>query len=192
MYTWTHHLYCVFTYIYSLLIEKGIGVRQNISSFRVFLCTFVQRSLHFLVSFPFLFLFIELSILQYFPHGLFCTLDFICFLNWELHHFAFVFIYLFFSDCPPPPLLKRSAIYCFLSRICNQGNFEHCMILCWIYSNSVRKSHFLKYIIRFTSLTCVLGEAFRCHVHHFHCLPKASAKKLKLVKILHSELNLIM
>jgi hypothetical protein len=33
-------LYQVFTYIYSLLIKKGIYDNQNISSFRVFLCDF--------------------------------------------------------------------------------------------------------------------------------------------------------
>ena len=66
--TW-RHLYCMFTYIYSLLIEKGICVRQNISSFHVFLfvCTFVWRSLQFLVSFPFPFLFIEFSVIIFFP-----------------------------------------------------------------------------------------------------------------------------
>ena len=65
------HLYHMFTYIYSLLIEIGICNQQNISSFYVFvfMCTFVWRSLHFLASFPFLFLFIELSVLS-FPCGL--------------------------------------------------------------------------------------------------------------------------
>ena len=42
-----------FTYIYSLLIEKGICDCWNSSSFRVFVCTFVWRSLPFLTSFPF-------------------------------------------------------------------------------------------------------------------------------------------
>ena len=41
------HIYHVFTYIYSLLIEKGICDRQNISSFHVFvfMCTYIRRSL---------------------------------------------------------------------------------------------------------------------------------------------------
>ena len=58
----------MFTYIYSLLIKKGICDRQNVSSFHmfVFMCTSIQGSLHFLVNFPFPFLFIELSVLQYF------------------------------------------------------------------------------------------------------------------------------
>ena len=62
-----HHHYHVFTYIYSFLIKKGIGDRRNISGFHVFvfMCTFIQRSLCILVSFPFLFLFIELSVLWY-------------------------------------------------------------------------------------------------------------------------------
>ena len=58
---------CTFTYIYSFLIKKGICDRRNISSFHVFVCTFVWRSLHFLVSFLFLSLFTELSVLWYFP-----------------------------------------------------------------------------------------------------------------------------
>ena len=53
----------------SLLNEKGICDRRNIPSFHVFVfvCSFIRRFLHFLVSFPFPFLFIELSVLQYFP-----------------------------------------------------------------------------------------------------------------------------
>ena len=51
--TW-HHNYRMFTYIYSLLIEKGICDQRNI---QVSLCTFVWRSLHFLVNFLFLLVF---------------------------------------------------------------------------------------------------------------------------------------
>ena len=39
--------YRMFTYSYSLLTEKGICDRQNISSFRVFVCTFIRRSCDF-------------------------------------------------------------------------------------------------------------------------------------------------
>ena len=45
------------TYICSLLIEKDISDRQNISNKFPFVCIFLWRSLHFLVSFPFLFSF---------------------------------------------------------------------------------------------------------------------------------------
>ena len=64
------HHYHVFTYIYSLLIEKGICDRQNISSFHVFVWTLIRRSLHFLVGFPFFSLCIVLSVLRYFPFHL--------------------------------------------------------------------------------------------------------------------------
>ena len=52
------HLYHVFTYIYSLLIVKGICDSQNISSFRVFVFvhTIIQRVFSFffyLLSYPY-------------------------------------------------------------------------------------------------------------------------------------------
>ena len=53
--------------IYSLLIEKCIHHHWNISSFHVFVCDFYPEiSFFFGKSFPFLFLFIELSVLRYF------------------------------------------------------------------------------------------------------------------------------
>ena len=46
---------CSLQFIYSLLIEKGICDRQNISTVSVFVCIFIQRYLHSLVrDFPFI------------------------------------------------------------------------------------------------------------------------------------------
>ena len=55
----------------------------SLASFHVFVFvhTFVCRSFHFLVGFPFLFLFIELSVLWYFT---FHVVSFISFLSQEL------------------------------------------------------------------------------------------------------------
>ena len=60
---------CMLTYSYFLLIEKGICDHQNISSFHVLVRAFIWRSLHFLASFPFLFLFIVLTLFKTFYKG---------------------------------------------------------------------------------------------------------------------------
>ena len=62
------HLYCVFTYIYSLLIENDICDCQKYQlRFKVFIFAFcVEISSFFDKSFLFLFLLFELSILWYF------------------------------------------------------------------------------------------------------------------------------
>ena len=67
---WRHH-YRVFTYIYSLLIEKGMCDRQNISSFHTVVLTFIQISLHFsLFSLSFLNYFVFHTSVPPFPCGL--------------------------------------------------------------------------------------------------------------------------
>ena len=55
------HLYCVFTYIYSLLIEKYLCECRNVSVKFAFclLVYFIWRPLHFFGNFPFLFLFLR-------------------------------------------------------------------------------------------------------------------------------------
>ena len=61
-----HHNHRMFTYIYSLLIEKGICDRWNISSFHVFCVRLSSGDLFiFGKNLPFLFLFIVLSIFWY-------------------------------------------------------------------------------------------------------------------------------
>ena len=78
--TLLRHLYRIFTYISPHVIEKGICDHQNILSLHVlvFKCTLSRDLFIFLLSFPFLFLFIELSVL------------------WNLFfHVVFIYIYIY-------------------------------------------------------------------------------------------------
>ena len=65
--TWCRY-YCVFTYIYSLLIEKGICDHQNMSLKLLCVCVWLSSRDLFTLSFP-IFCVIHTLVLS-FPHGL--------------------------------------------------------------------------------------------------------------------------
>ena len=80
--TWCH-LHSIFTYVYSLLIEKDICDHRNISNkfLRVCVCLTSGNLFIFSKSFPFPFPFFVLSVLRYFPFHLVSTKNWLSVIN---------------------------------------------------------------------------------------------------------------